>query len=374
VYETSPLCECAGGVYEVCVVAEKVSQTGRRHPPSAAKSFERKPFLSSHLHCITRVAYRALFLTMPGNDAVVRTWDAWTTTRLADLTQSRLLRSLRPVHPFDATTTTQIDDSQYSRPRNQSEGDEGGNLSSPSPSYPPTSSSSSSSSSAATSASSPMTVRVAPETMRAWLSGEHDLGDSAAAKTNSDSYVPCTLRLFSSNDYLGMSSHPDVRAAAAGAALRWGSGPRSSALVCGYTHDHRVLESGIASLKETAECLLFPTGYAANVGTIPALADGPDCHVFSDALNHASIIDGCRLAARRGARVSTYRHCDVAHLEELIEASPAPRKMVITDSLFSMDGDFAPLAELAAGFGTFHAILQSTYQLKTAREWNQYDM
>ena len=77
---------------------------------------------------------------------------------------------------------------------------------------------------------------------------------------------------------------------------------------------------------------------------IPALCDGPDCHIFSDALNHASIIDGCKLAARRGARVSTYRHCDVRHLEALLDASQAPRKMVVTDSLFSMDGNFAPLA------------------------------
>lgn len=169
--------------------------------------------------------------------------------------------------------------------------------------------------------------------MRAWLAGADDMGASTfASETPEDAHEPGarrqrrhrrrdggegwrSLRLFSSNDYLGMSSHAEVRAAAANAASRWGSGPRSSALVCGYTHEHRVLESGLASLKDAEECLLFPTGYAANLGIIPALCDGPDCHVFSDALNHASIVDGCKLAARRGARVSTYRHCDVGHLE-----------------------------------------------------------
>lgn len=235
----------------------------------------------------------------------MRTWDAWTTHRLEALEQSRLLRSLRPVHPFDASRRE-------------------GNPSS-------SSSSSSPSSSHHSSSSSPMEVRVAPETMRAWLAGEDDMGATTFfSETPEDFHRPgkqrrqhqrdgggrwCSLRLFSSNDYLGMSSHPEVRAAAASAASRWGSGPRSSALVCGYTHEHRVLESGLASLKESEECLLFPTGYAANLGIIPALCDGPDCHVFSDALNHASIVDGCKLAARRGARVSTYRHCDVGQLE-----------------------------------------------------------
>lgn len=227
---------------------------------------------------------------------MVRTWDDWTTRRLRALEQSRLLRSLRPVHPFDASRR------EVNLPSSSP---------SPSPHF---------------SASSPMEVRVAPETMRAWLAGEDDLGASTFSSAPEDSGHGlqqqqrgggrwCSLRLFSSNDYLGMSSHPDVRAAAASAASRWGSGPRSSALVCGYTHEHRVLESGLASLKESEECLLFPTGYAVNVGIIPALCDAPDCHVFSDALNHASIVDGCKLAARRGARVSTYRHCDVGHLE-----------------------------------------------------------
>ena len=258
-------------------------------------------------------------------DAAVATWDAWTSSRLAVLDERRLLRSLRPVVPFDAHLAASSD--------------------------------------------SPVRVRVSDATFRAWLAGAHDLGDSIRphAKDRDGTFVPAsppssstrpstppgspsrprTLRLFSSNDYLGLSAHPAVRAAAASAAARHGSGPRSSALVCGYTRDHRELETSLASLKRAEEALLFPTGFAANLGVIPALADGPDVHVFSDALNHASIVDGCRLAKAKGARVSVYRHADAAHLETLVRSSDARRKLVVTDTLFSMDGDAAPLASLA---------------------------
>ena len=266
-------------------------------------------------------------------DAAVATWDAWTSSRLAVLDERRLLRSLRPVDPFDA------------------------NL--------------------AASSESPVRVRVSDATFRAWLDGAHDLGDSIRPRaTDRDPIDPASppsssgrppssssrspsspsrsetprgrvLRLFSSNDYLGLSAHPAVRAASSSAAARHGSGPRSSALVCGYTRDHRELETSLASLKRAEEALLFPTGFAANLGVIPALADGPDVHVFSDALNHASIVDGCRLAKAKGARVSVYRHADAAHLESLVRSSDAKRKLVVTDTLFSMDGDVAPLVELA---------------------------
>eukprot|EP00884_Botryococcus_braunii_P003235 jgi/Botrbrau1/12912/Bobra.0299s0023.1 len=164
--------------------------------------------------------------------------------------------------------------------------------------------------------------------------------------------VPATsagvIRLFSMNDYLGLSTHPAVCRAAAEAAMLMGSGPRSSALVGGYTVLHRDLESGIAQLKGAEACLLFPTGFAANLAAVTAVASSPDAVIFSDELNHASIVDGCRLASRAGAMVHVYRHNDLEHLGELLGACPAGlRKLVITDSLFSMDGDFADLAKLA---------------------------
>lgn len=117
------------------------------------------------------------------------------------------------------------------------------------------------------------------------------------------------------------------------------AGPRSSALIGGFTTTHRELECALAALKGTEDCLLFPSGYAANTATLATLANGPDCAIFSDALNHASIIDGCRLAARSGAHLKVYRHCDLQHLERHLQGSQHRRKLVVTDSLFSMDGE-----------------------------------
>ncbi|KAG2427191.1 hypothetical protein HXX76_010910 [Chlamydomonas incerta] len=179
------------------------------------------------------------------------------------------------------------------------------------------------------------------------------------------------LKLFSLNDYLGLASHPDVAAAAARSALRVGLGPRSSALVAGYSHSHRQLEAAIAELKGTEDCLLFPTGFAANLSVLTTLAGGAagegGVAIFSDELNHASIIDGARLALRPGSgsgsgsgsgfgssggggvSLHIYRHNDLAHLEELLAACPPRcRRLVVADSLFSMDGDFADLRGLAA--------------------------
>jgi 8-amino-7-oxononanoate synthase len=153
------------------------------------------------------------------------------------------------------------------------------------------------------------------------------------------------LVLFSTNDYLGLSDHPQVRDAIAAAAARAGSGPRGSALICGYTDAHRALEEQIASLKGRARALVFPTGYAANLATITALSDG-DTAIFSDALNHASIIDATRLARRRGASVEVYPHNDTDELDARLTACDRPRKMIVTDSVFSMDGDLAPLEAL----------------------------
>lgn len=153
------------------------------------------------------------------------------------------------------------------------------------------------------------------------------------------------LTLFSSNDYLGLSHHPKVRRAVAEAAENGGMGPRGSALVCGYTEAHAALERELAELKEAEEALLFPTGFAANMAVISSLA-GPEVAIFSDALNHASIIDGCRLARRRGATLNVYPHADMAALADQLAASDAARKLIVTDSVFSMDGDLAPLDEL----------------------------
>lgn len=148
------------------------------------------------------------------------------------------------------------------------------------------------------------------------------------------------VRLFSSNDYLGLSQHPAIRDAVARAVLESGMGPRGAALICGYTSEHEALEADLATLAGTEAALLFPSGFAANLGVVTALG-GEGATVFSDALNHASIIDGCRLAR---ATVRVYRHADVDHLDALLAASTTPRRIVVTETLFSMDGDLAPLA------------------------------
>ncbi|KDD73480.1 hypothetical protein H632_c2132p0, partial [Helicosporidium sp. ATCC 50920] len=161
--------------------------------------------------------------------------------------------------------------------------------------------------------------------------------------------------LFSLNDYLGLSTHPSVREAYEIAGRRWGAGPRSSALVGGYTVHHAELESGLAALKHAETALLFPTGYAANVSVMAALAGSSredaassSLTVLSDELNHASIVDGLRLASRSGATVRVYRHNDMADLERLLREAPAKgRRLVVADALFSMDGDFADLEGLA---------------------------
>ncbi|MFB6262421.1 MAG: aminotransferase class I/II-fold pyridoxal phosphate-dependent enzyme [Bradymonadaceae bacterium] len=154
------------------------------------------------------------------------------------------------------------------------------------------------------------------------------------------------LTLFSSNDYLGLSYDDRIRRAAADAARDEGMGPRGSPLICGYTDRHRALERELSELKGTESTLLFPTGFAANLGVMASLA-GPDTAIFSDELNHASIIDGCRLARRSGAELQVYDHADPESLDEEMRASDAERKVVVTDSVFSMDGELAPLDAIA---------------------------
>jgi glycine C-acetyltransferase/8-amino-7-oxononanoate synthase len=148
--------------------------------------------------------------------------------------------------------------------------------------------------------------------------------------------------LLCSNDYLGLAGDPRVREAAAEAALRWGAGAGASRLISGNMEPHRELEVRLATFKGYERALLFGSGYLANTGTIAALA-GPGEVVFSDQLNHASIIDGCRLAR---AETAIYRHRDVEHLESLLRGAAGRPALIVTDGVFSMDGDVAPLAEL----------------------------
>ena len=153
--------------------------------------------------------------------------------------------------------------------------------------------------------------------------------------------------LLCSNNYLGLADEPSVREAAADAAGRWGAGSGASRLVSGTMTVHRRLEERLAAFESTEACVLFGSGYLANLGVIGALA-GPGDVVYSDALNHASIIDGCRLSR---ARTFVYRHGDVEHLrwglEHERELGEGRRRVIVTDAVFSMDGDIAPLAALA---------------------------
>jgi glycine C-acetyltransferase/8-amino-7-oxononanoate synthase len=146
-----------------------------------------------------------------------------------------------------------------------------------------------------------------------------------------------------SNNYLGLADHPRVRRAGANAALRWGTGAGASRLISGTMPAHAELESQLASFKGKEAALLFGSGYLANLGVIAALA-GEGEVVFSDELNHASIIDGCRLSR---AEVFVYRHADTEHLEWGLRKARGRGALIVTDGIFSMDGDTAPLPELA---------------------------
>ena len=168
--------------------------------------------------------------------------------------------------------------------------------------------------------------------------------------------------VFASNDYLGLTRHPAVVAAAHEALDRYGAGSGSARLIVGSRPVHSELEAALADWKGTERAVLFPTGFAANLGVLSALG-GPDAVILSDELNHASIIDGCRLAR---ADVEVYAHGDADQVEKLlIQAGDRP-VVIVTDSVFSMDGDVAPLtalADLARRFGALlvideaHAVL-----------------
>jgi 8-amino-7-oxononanoate synthase len=146
---------------------------------------------------------------------------------------------------------------------------------------------------------------------------------------------------FAANDYLGLSAHPAVLAAAHEALDRWGSGSGSSRLIVGTRPVHAELELALAQWKGTESALLFPTGYAANIGVLSSLR-GAAATVFSDELNHASIVDGCRLCR---APVVVYPHRDVDQLGKMLRQVTGPA-VVVSETVFSMDGDEAPVARL----------------------------
>ncbi len=149
--------------------------------------------------------------------------------------------------------------------------------------------------------------------------------------------------LLCSNNYLGLADHPCLRRAAADAALSLGTSAGASRLISGSMSIHTDLEASLAAFKGTEAALLFGSGYLANTGTISALARRGEV-VCSDELNHASIIDGCRLA---GAETFVYRHADTEHLEWGLRRAGGRGSLIVTDGVFSMDGDLAPLAELS---------------------------
>ena len=172
-------------------------------------------------------------------------------------------------------------------------------------------------------------------------------GQGAEVRWHSSDYVN-----FSSNDYLGYAVDERLARAAQRALLRYGSGAGASALISGYHPLLQRLERDLARWQGTEAALVFASGYQANLATLSALGKG--AILFCDALNHASLIDGCRLAR---ATVHIYRHNDLTHLEELLQAHPGPRRLIVSDSVFSMDGDVADVPALAELARRYEALL-----------------
>ncbi|ODS31105.1 MAG: 8-amino-7-oxononanoate synthase [Candidatus Scalindua rubra] len=157
-------------------------------------------------------------------------------------------------------------------------------------------------------------------------------------KIKSKTYVS-----FCSNNYLGLANHPLVIRAVKDAVEKYGWGAGASRLISGNMKLHEALEDEISKFKRKESTIVFPTGYMANIGTICSLVSSGDL-VICDRLNHASIIDGCRLS---GADFRIYPHCDTEKLESIFKkSSKYPRKLIVTDTVFSMDGDLAPLPDI----------------------------
>jgi 8-amino-7-oxononanoate synthase len=160
--------------------------------------------------------------------------------------------------------------------------------------------------------------------------------------------------MLASNDYLGLCAHPRIIRAMQQAVGDWGAGSGASRLICGTSSLNDGLEEQLARFKGTQAALVFSTGYMANLGLLSSLA-GPGDTIYSDELNHASIVDGCRLSR---AQVRVYPHADLAGLEALLQQDRcAGAKIIVSDGVFSMDGDIAPVAGLAALARTHDAFL-----------------
>ncbi len=159
---------------------------------------------------------------------------------------------------------------------------------------------------------------------------------------------------FCTNNYLGLANNPLIVSAVKDAVESYGWGAGASRLVSGNMTLHETLESEISVFKQKESAIVFPTGYMANIGAISSLVSKGDL-VICDKLNHASIIDGCRLS---GADFRVYAHCDIEKLENILKkASDYSRKLIVTDSVFSMDGDLAPLPEIVSIAGRYKAIV-----------------
>ncbi|KAI4332758.1 hypothetical protein L6164_017640 [Bauhinia variegata] len=277
-------------------------------------------------------------------------WDHLVKEALAKLDSLKVLRSLRPIYLGEETQRLPIENEVSNLDKNEEDEMEFEVFDEMQPWD-----------------RSSVEVQISETTFQKWMhdtpSSGDEIVDSAVARSEAKVYHKKfrKLILFSGNDYLGLSSHPTIGKAAAKIAQEHGMGPRGSALICGYTNYHRQLESCLADLKKKEDCLLCPTGFAANmalmtaIGSIGSLLAGngtpledENIAIFSDALNHASIIDGIRLAERqKSIKLFIYRHCDMSHLNALLSNCKLKRKVVVTDSLFSMDGDYAPMVDLA---------------------------
>jgi 8-amino-7-oxononanoate synthase len=150
---------------------------------------------------------------------------------------------------------------------------------------------------------------------------------------------------FASNDYLGLAADPELAEALAEAARIWGAGSGAAHLVSGHLAPHAQLEEALARFTGFPRALTFSSGYLANLAVLPTLASGRDDVIFADRLNHASLIDAMQLGRARHHR---YPHADMAALARLLESQPARNRVIVSDAVFSMDGDLAPLAELVA--------------------------
>jgi 7-keto-8-aminopelargonate synthetase-like enzyme len=149
--------------------------------------------------------------------------------------------------------------------------------------------------------------------------------------------------LMASNDYLGLATHPALKQAAIDATERFGVGSGASRLISGTLPPHHELERTLAAFKQTESALVFGSGYLANIGLIPALIDSKGL-ILADRLSHASLIDGSRLS---GAEFRVFRHGDMRQLQGLLDSRSASREtLIVTEGIFSMDGDAAPLVEM----------------------------